>query len=129
MHIRHALIKVDDQDKALSFYTSILGFVKKHDHTIGAVRWLTVVEPQAAAAMELVLEPNHFPPARAAQKTLYDANFPATVLTTGDLAAEYERLKALGVVFRSEPKNVGPVATAFFEDTCGNVIALVQPAS
>lgn len=128
MQIRHVIIKVSDQDKALSFYTGILGFVLKMDIPIGGVRWLTVCSPDGAEGVELVLEPNNFAPARASQKTLYDAGFPAAVFTTNDITAEYQRLKRLGVVFRGEPRSMGPVTTAFFEDACGNLIALNQPA-
>ncbi|WP_245485777.1 VOC family protein [Rhizobium leguminosarum] len=119
------MIKVDDQEKALAFYTSILGFVKKLDIP-GSIRWLTVASPEGADGVELVLEPNSFPPARASQKALYDAGFPATILTTNDISADYARLKSLGVVFRSEPMSLGSVTFAFFDDTCGNLIVLNQ---
>ena len=82
MQIRHVIIKVDDQDKGLSFYTSIVGFVKRLDFPIGRVRWLTVYSREGAAGVELVLEPNNFPPALTSQNALYDASFPAAVLTT-----------------------------------------------
>ena len=129
MQICHVVIKVDDQDKAFSFYTSILGFVKKQDFPIGRVRWLTVFSPEGAAGVELVLEPNNFPAALASQKTLIDAGFPAAVLTSTDIAAEYQRLKSLGVSFRGEPKNMGPVTAVPFEDTGGNLIMMVQPGA
>ena len=109
MQIRHVIIKVDDQDKALSFYTSVVGFVKKVDSPIGRDRWLTVSSPDGAEGVELVLEPNYPPPAQTSQKALYDAGFPAAVLTTNDIVAEYQRLKGLGVLFRGEPKSMGPV--------------------
>ena len=127
MQIRHVVIKVDDQDKALAFYTTILGFVKKLDFP-GAIRYLTVVSPEGAEGVQLVLEPNHFPAALASQKALYDAGFPATIFTTNDIAAEYKRLVSLGVKFREEPKNMGSVTFAFFDDTCGNLIVLNQRA-
>jgi len=126
MQIRNVIIKVDDQDKALSFYTSVIGFEKGQDVLIGGVRWLTVTAPEGAKGVELVLEPN-FPPSDAAQKLFYDAGFPATVLTTRDIAADFQRLTSLGVSFRGEPETIGPVTTVFLEDTCGNLIALVQP--
>lgn len=129
MQIRHVIIKVDDQEKALSFYTSVVGFVKKLDIPMDRFRWLTVSSPEGAEGVELVLEPNDFPPARASQKALYDAGFPATILATNDIGAEYQRLKGLGVKFRGEPKSVGPVTAVFFEDTCGNIINLVQSAA
>lgn len=125
MQIRHVVIKVDDQDKALDFYTTVLGFVKKLD-VPGPVRWLTVASPEGIEGVELVLEPNHFPPALASQKALYEAGFPATVFSTNDIAAEYQRLKSRGVEFRGEPKSIGPATFAFFDDTCGNLIVLVQ---
>lgn len=127
MQIRHVVIKVNDQDKALEFYTTVLGFEKKLD-VAGNVRWLTLTAPEGADGVELVLEPNHFPPALASQKALYDGGFPATVFSTNDIDAEYQRLKALGVQFRGEPKKMGPVAFAFFDDTCGNLIVLSQRA-
>lgn len=127
MQIRHVLIKVDDQDKALSFYTALLGFRKHLDLGMGQARWLTVVSPEGADSVELVLETNSAPPSRAAQKMLYDAKFPAAVLTTNDIAGDYDRLTGRGVHFLGEPTDIGPVTTAFFDDTCGNVINLSQP--
>jgi catechol 2,3-dioxygenase-like lactoylglutathione lyase family enzyme len=129
MLIRHGIIKVYDQQKALSFYTSVVGFVKKLDVPIGGVRWLTASSPEGAEDVELVLEPSNFPPARASQKALYDVGFPAAVFTTNDIVAEYQRLKGPGVTFRGDPKSMGPVTTVPFEDTCGNPIMLVQPAA
>ena len=125
MQIRYVVIKVDDQDKALAFYTTILGFVKKLDIP-GPIRWLTVVSPDGAEGVELVLEPNHFPQALASQKALYDGGFPATIFSTDDIGTEYKRLISLGVKFREEPKSMGPVTFAFFDDTCGNLIVLNQ---
>lgn len=128
MQIRHVLIKVDDQDKALAFYTAKLGFVKKLDIPImGKMRWLTVASPEGAQDVEIVLETDDFPVVRQTKRLLYDAGFPATVLTTNDIHAEYRRLKGLGVEFRSEPKNIGPVTTVFLDDTCGNILNLRQP--
>jgi len=129
MQIKIASILVDDQDKALRFYTEVLGFAKKVDMTMGTLRWLTVTAPEGAEGVELVLEPMGFPPAQTYQKARFDAGIPATAFITQDMAAEYERLKALGVQFRGEPKNLGPVTTVVFEDGCGNLINLVQPKS
>jgi catechol 2,3-dioxygenase-like lactoylglutathione lyase family enzyme len=126
MQIRHVIIKVDDQDKALAFYTSVLGFVKTRDDRRGRLRWLTVSSRKGPRGAELVLEPNSYRPARASQKALYDAVFPAAILSTNDIAAEYQRLKALGVKFRGKPKKVGSRSFVFFDDTCGNFIVLLQ---
>lgn len=129
MKICHVLIKVDNQDKALAFYTTKLGFEKRNDIPVGPRRWLTVASPEGVHGVELVLELNDFPPASVSQRALYESGFPATVLTTTNIDADYKRLSALGVQFRGEPKNVGPVSVAQFEDTCGNLINLVQPAA
>jgi catechol 2,3-dioxygenase-like lactoylglutathione lyase family enzyme len=125
MQIKHMIIKVDDQDKALAFYTGTLGLAKCRDIS-GDIRWLTVSSPEESGGAELVLEPNHFAPARASQHALYEANFPAAILTTNDIDAEYRRLKGLGVRFLSEPKDIGRVKFAFLDDTCGNWIVLSQ---
>jgi catechol 2,3-dioxygenase-like lactoylglutathione lyase family enzyme len=128
MQIRHVIIKVDDQDKALAFYTNVLGFVKTQDASASGVRWLTVSSPEDPQGAELVLEPNSAKPALAAQEALYSAGYPAAVLSTNDLNAEYQRLLSLGVKFRSKPKKLGSIAFAFFDDTCGNFIVLQQSA-
>lgn len=128
MQIKFVSIMVDDQDKALHFYTQVLGFRKMADIAMGEYRWLTVVSPDGIAGVELVLEPMAFPPARAYQKELFNAGIPATAFTTKDLQAEYALLKERGVKFRSEPRSMGIISTAVFEDTCGNLINLVQPA-
>ncbi len=127
MQIKFVSLLVDDQAKALDFYTSVLGFEKMADIPLGEYRWLTVTSPDGIEGVELVLEPMAFPPARAYQKALFEAGIPATALTTKDIRTEYERLKARGVVFRGEPQTHGPVTVALFEDTCGNLINLVQP--
>ena len=126
MQIRHVIIKVDDQDKALDFYTTVLGFEKKNDIPMGPVRWVSVTSREGAEGVELVLKPNSFPQALAAQKALYDADFPAAVFTTNDIDADFQRLKNKKVFFLGEPKITGPVTSVFFKDTCGNIIALVQ---
>lgn len=129
MQITLASIFVEDQDRALQFYTEVLGFEKKHDIPMGEFRWLTVTSPKGVSGVELVLEPMAFPPARVYQKALYDAGIPATAFMSGDINAEFQRLKARGVQFRGEPTNMGPVTIVLFEDTCGNLINLVQPAT
>lgn len=127
MEIRLTSVLVDDQDKALRFYTEVLGFIRKNDIPMGPFRWLTVTSPDGGDGMELVLEPMGFAPARDYQKALFDAGIPATAFITRDIAAEYDRLRQQGVVFRSEPLPMGPVTSTVFEDTCGNLINLVQP--
>jgi catechol 2,3-dioxygenase-like lactoylglutathione lyase family enzyme len=128
MQITLTSLLVQDQDQALRFYTTVLGFEKKHDIPMGEFRWLTVASPEGAAGVELVLEPMAFPPARAYQKALFEAGIPATAFISRDIAAEYARLGALGVKFRGEPAAMGPITAVLFEDTCGNLINLVQPA-
>ena len=127
MQITLSSLLVEDQDRALAFYTGVLGFEKKHDIPMGEFRWLTVSSPEGAAGVELVLEPLAFAPARTYQKALFDAGIPATAFMTMDISAEYARLKERGVTFRGEPKNMGPVTVVLFEDGCGNLINLVQP--
>ncbi|MEC5387423.1 VOC family protein [Uliginosibacterium sp. H3] len=128
MQIRLASISVSDQERALQFYTDVLGFTKKHDIQMGTFRWLTVEAPEGAAGVELVLEPMAFPPAQVYQSALFDAGIPATAFMTHDIHAEYRRLKESGVTFRGEPQSMGPITAVLFEDGCGNLINLVQPA-
>lgn len=127
MQIKFVSVMVEDQEKALAFYTSALGFRKMADIPLGEYRWLTVTSPDGLAGVELVLEPMGFPPARVFQKALYDAGIPATAFVTPDIAAEFVRLKQRGVRFRGEPVKMGPITAVLFEDTCGNLINLVQP--
>ncbi|MDN3919174.1 VOC family protein [Roseateles violae] len=128
MQIKIASVMVDDQDKALRFYTEQLGFTKMADIPMGPqYRWLTVVSPEGVDGVELALEPMGFAPARVYQKALYEAGIPATAFITQDLAGEVERLRARGVVFRGEVQDMGPIAGIMFEDGCGNLIHLVQP--
>src|SRR5258705_11089423 len=107
MQITLASIFVEDQDRALAFYTKIVGFEKKHDIPMGQFRWLTVCSPEGATGVELVLEPMAFPPARTYQKALFEAGIPATAFTTKDIAAQDSRLRDLAVRFRGEPKSMG----------------------
>jgi catechol 2,3-dioxygenase-like lactoylglutathione lyase family enzyme len=127
MRISLSSILVDDQEKALGFYTNTLGFTKMADIPMGTFRWLTVVSPEGAKGVEVVLEPIAFPPAQTYQKALFDAGIPQTAFLTDDIQTEYQRLKERGVVFRSAPVEMGPIITVLFEDTCGNLINLVQP--
>ncbi len=128
MRINLSSVMVDDQDKALKFYTEVLGFVKKTDMPIGEYRWLTVTSPDGPDGVELVLEPMGFAPARDYQKALYIAGIPLTAFLSNDIQGEYKKLKRRGVIFRSEPQVMGSITSVLFEDTCGNLINLVQPS-
>ncbi len=121
-----ASVLVDDQDKALRFYTEVLGFVKKQDLPVGAFRFLTVVSPEGPDDIELLLEPNDNPAAKTFQQAIYAQGIPATSFAVDDIQAEYERMSELGVAFRTEPTPAGPVTVAVFDDTCGNLIQLHQ---
>ena len=129
MRINLSSVMVEDQEQALKFYTEKLGFVKKTDMAVGEYRWLTVTSPDGAEGVELVLEPMGFPPAREYQKALFSAGIPITAFISKDIQEEYKQLKALGVKFRSEPQVMGAITSVLFEDTCGNLINLVQPGS
>lgn len=117
---------VDDQDKALRFYTDVLGFIKKTDIPVGAARWLTVVSPDGPEGVELLLEPNANPAATAYQASLYEQGIPATTFAADDIHKEYGRMTDLGVVFRMAPTAMEGVISAVFDDTCGNLIGLHQ---
>jgi predicted enzyme related to lactoylglutathione lyase len=127
MKIKLASVMVNNQDNALRFYTTVLGFVKQKDIPMGEYRWLTVSSPEGAEGVELLLEPMGFPPAQIYQKALFEAGIPVTVFFTDDIDGEFRRLRERGVRFRGEPTNMGPVTCVLFEDTCGNLINLVQP--
>ena len=127
MQIKFVSVMVHDQDSALKFYTDVLGFQKMADIPMGEFRWLTVTSPDGVPGVELVLEPMGFPPSRAYQKAMFDAGIPATAFITKDIAAEVQHLKGRGVTFRGEPRSMGPITVVLFEDTCGNLINLVQP--
>lgn len=130
MKIRLTSVPVDDQEKALQFYTNKLGFVKKHDVPVGeSYRWLTVVSPEDENGVELLLEPMGFAPTRTYQKQLFDAGIPYTSFAVDNIEKEAERLENHGVVFRSKPTQHGPVTIAVIEDTCGNLIQLAQQNS
>jgi predicted enzyme related to lactoylglutathione lyase len=117
---------VDDQEKALAFYTTVLGFIKKTEIPMGDYKWLTVISPGETNTVELLLEPMAFAPAATFQQALFEAGIPLTAFGTDDIQTEYERLKQLGVVFTQPPTAMGPVTIAVFNDTCGNLIQLVQ---
>ena len=127
VYIKLTSIIVDDQEKAFRFYTDILGFIKKMDVPMGPEqRWLTVVSSVAPDGVELVLEPNLNPAAQVYQQALFTQKIPVTMLFTEDLAAEHARLVALGVVFTMVPTPMPWGHMSVLNDTCGNLIALVQ---
>lgn len=125
--IKLTSIMVDDQEKALRFYTDVLGFQKKHDVPVGEYRWITVVSKEGPGDVELVLEPNANPAAKAFQRAMFEQGIPLTAFEVDDLAAEHARLTAAGVAFTKEPTRAGPVTIAIFADTCGNLVQLYQP--
>ena len=124
MRINLASVLVDDQEKALRFYTDVLGFVKKTEVPMGEHRWLTVVSPDDPDGVELVLEPDEHPAAKPFKKALVEDGIPYTSFAVTDVQAEYERLTGLGVTFTQPPTAMGPVTTAVLDDTCGNLIMI-----
>jgi len=125
MRINVMSVMVDDQAKALRFYTGVLGFVKKQDVPVGAHRWLTVVSPESPDGPELLLEPDEHPAARPFKDALVADGVPFTSFSVEDVHAEFERLSAAGVRFTQEPAEMGPgVTTAVLDDTCGNLIQI-----
>ena len=126
MKINLAGIHVDDQDRALAFYTEKLGFLKKHEEPIGEAKWITVVSPEEPDGVELVLEPSDHPAVKPYKDALVADGIPFTSFAVADVQAEYERLSALGVTFVQEPTVMGPVTTAVFDDTCGNLIQIAS---
>jgi glyoxylase I family protein len=127
MRIKLTSIMVDNQDKALKFYTGVLGFQKKFEIPVGEYRWITVVSPQGPDDLELSLEPNANPAGKAFQEAMFAQGIPLAAFEATDIAADYARLKAQGVAFTREPTRMGPVTIAVFSDTCGNLIQLYQP--
>lgn len=127
MRIGLTSILVDDQDRALRFYTEALGFALKHDVPMGVHRWITVVSPEQPDGTELVLEPDEHPAARPFKEALVSDGIPFTAFTVDDVEAEYRRLTRLGVRFTQPPTAMGPVTTAVFDDTCGNLIQIQTP--
>lgn len=121
-------VSIDDYDKALHFYTDILGFVKKRDIDLGGdARWITVVSAENPNGVELLLEPNaEYPAMKALKESLVADNIPFTTFEVDDIHQEYERLKQLGVEFTMEPTNMGMTIVAMFDDTCGNLIQIYQ---
>jgi catechol 2,3-dioxygenase-like lactoylglutathione lyase family enzyme len=127
MRIKLTSIMVEDQTRALKFYTEVLGFKKSNEFPVGEYRWLTVVSTEAPTDVELSLEPNANPAAKTFQKAMFDQGIPLTAFEVSDIGAEFKRLQALGVAFTKEPAPAGPVVSAVFSDTCGNLIMIYQP--
>jgi catechol 2,3-dioxygenase-like lactoylglutathione lyase family enzyme len=126
MKIFLSSVFVDDQEKALKFYTEKLGFVKKDDVKAGDYRWLTVVSPEDKEGPSLLLEPNQNPAAKTFQKSIFDQGIPATMFSVPNVKAEYDKLKTKGVEFTKEPTNIGPATIAILIDTCGNLIQFAE---
>ena len=119
-------VLVDDQEKALAFYTGLLGFRKKNDVPLGDARWLTVVSPADPDGPELVLEPDSHPAAKPFKEAIVEDGIPYTSFAVDDVKAEFDRLHALGVRFTQEPMDAGPVRVAVLDDTCGNLIQIAS---
>lgn len=126
MKIKLNSIVVEDQTRALSFYTEVLGFAKQNEIPMGEYRWITVVSPEEPQGAAISLEPNVNPAARTYQEALFKQRIPTTAFEVEDIAAEFKRLKGRGVVFTQEPMQAGPVRIAVFSDTCGNLIQIYQ---
>ena len=120
-------IPVDDQAKALAFYSDVIGFEKKHDIPVGEDRWLTLTAPAGGDGIELVLEPNKNPAAKAFQAALFEQGIPITAFESDDVEGDYERLVSKGVAFTQKVAEQGPVKLAVFADTCGNLVQMYQP--
>jgi catechol 2,3-dioxygenase-like lactoylglutathione lyase family enzyme len=128
MRISVTSVLVDDQEKALRFYTNVLGFVRKRDIPLGEARWLTVVSPDEPDGTELLLEPDEHPAAKPFKEALVSDGIPFTSFAVEDVKAEFERLRSLGVRFTQEPAEMGPTTTAVLDDTCGNLIQIARTA-
>jgi glyoxylase I family protein len=126
MRIKLTSLMVDDQEKALRFYTDVLGFRTKSDIPVGEYRWITVTSPDGPDDLELALEPNANPAAKAFQDAMFRQSIPLAAFETGDLDADFARLSGRGVAFTKPPTAAGPVCLAVFADTCGNLIQLYQ---
>jgi catechol 2,3-dioxygenase-like lactoylglutathione lyase family enzyme len=128
MKIKLTSVSIDDYDKALKFYTEVMGFVKKHDIPLGdGARWITVVSPEEPNGTELLLEPNaDYPAMKALKESLVKDGMPFTAFLVTDVQQEYERMRELGVEFTMEPTNMGMTTAAVLDDTCGNLIQIYQ---
>ena len=129
MQIQLSSVVVSDQERALRFYTGVLGFVKKQDFAAGGARWLTLVSPDEPDGTEVVLEPSAFPAAKTYQKQLFDAGIPLTSFAVGDLGREFDRLRELGATFKVPPIAAGTTTIAVLDGTCGNLIQLFEAPS
>jgi predicted enzyme related to lactoylglutathione lyase len=129
MKIRLNSVYVEDQDKALKFYTEVLGFIKNKEIPAGEFKWLTVVSPEEPNGTELVLEPSSNPATKTFQSALFKQGIPLTAFAVSDIQKEYKRMKKVSVTFTMKPTQTGPVTIAIFDDTCGNLIQLYQEAS
>jgi catechol 2,3-dioxygenase-like lactoylglutathione lyase family enzyme len=127
MKIKLTSVMVDDQQKALRFYTDVLGFAKRRDFPVGEFRWISLVAPDGYPDVELALEPNANPAGRAFQTAMFEQGIPIAAFEVEDVHQESRRLKALGVVFSVEPTQAGPITLAIFADTCGNLIQIYSP--
>ena len=119
-------VVVDDQEKALAIYTQKLGFVVKHDIPVGEFRWITLVSPEEPDGVELALEPNQHPASKTFTAAIKADGIPFTAFSVDDIKAEVERLQAAGVSFTQEPTNIGQATIAVFDDSCGNLIQLIE---
>jgi catechol 2,3-dioxygenase-like lactoylglutathione lyase family enzyme len=126
MRIYVTSVFVDDQRKALDFYTNVLGFEKKRDIPLGAASWLTVVSAEQPDGTEVLLEPSDHPAVKPYKKALVEDGIPAASFAVDDMQAEFDRLRSNGVRFTQEPTEMGGVTTAVFDDTCGNLIQIVR---
>jgi predicted enzyme related to lactoylglutathione lyase len=126
MEIKLNSVYVEDKDRALKFYTGVLGFIKKNEIPLGEFKWLTVVSPEEPDGTELVLEPNNNSATKTFQSAIFKQGIPLTAFAVEDIQKEHERMKKLGVVFTMEPTKAGPTTVAVFDDTCGNLIQLYQ---
>ena len=126
MKIKLTSVLVNSQDKALEFYTKVLGFVKKADVSAGAYRWLTVVSPEEPSRAQIVLEPNSNPAAKSFQEAIFKQGIPITMFFVDDVQKEYHRLKGLGVKFTMEPTRTPGSTITRFDDTCRNLVQITQ---
>ena len=126
MRVSVTSVFVDDQDKALRFYTEVLGFVKKVEIPMGEARWLTVVSPEDPDGTQLLLEPDGHPAVGPYKRALVEDGIPCTSFAVDDVRGEFERLRSAGVQFTQEPAEMGPVTTAVFDDTCGNLVQIAS---